>query len=142
MNSVHVNVEKHLRELAEKMSGSVEVGFLEDATYPDGTPVASVAFWNNYGTSVSPPRPFFTDMIEAESPTWGDKVVGLAKTTSFDGAKVLDAMGEDIQGALIQSINDFTTPGNAPSTIKKKGFDKPLIDDAIMVNKTNYRVIK
>lgn len=154
MKSVHIKVEKHLRELAQKMSGTVEVGFLEGATYPDGTPVASVAFWNEYGSihrsmdgdtpvmNVTPARPFFRDMIEAESPTWGGKVEALANAKHFDGTKVLEAMGEDIQGALIQSINDFTTPPNAESTIKKKGFNKPLIDDGIMVNSTGYRVIK
>jgi hypothetical protein len=55
---------------------------------------------------------------------------------------VLALMGEDIQGALIQSINDFTSPPLAQSTIDRKGFDKPLIDEAIMVNSTGYRVIK
>jgi hypothetical protein len=131
----------HLKGLAEKFSGSVNVGFLEGATYPDGTPVAAVAFWNEYGSS-GPPRPFFRSMIEEEKPTWGGKVAKLAKATDYDGAKILALMGEDIQGALIQSINDFTTPGLAQSTIDRKGFDKPLIDEAIMVNSTGYEVNK
>jgi hypothetical protein len=140
--SVAANVERKLKEISSRMSGSVEVGFMEDATYPDGTPVAAVAYWNEFGNGSAPPRPFFRGMIAEESPSWGDKVAALAKSTNNDGTKVLNLMGEDIQGALIQSINDFTTPGLAQSTIDRKGFDKPLIDDAIMVNAPTYRVIK
>jgi hypothetical protein len=140
--SVAANVERKLKEIAARMSGSVEVGFLENATYPDGTPVAAVAFWNEFGNGSAPPRPFFRGMIANESPSWPAKVAALAKSNHDDGAKVLALMGEDIQGALIQSINDFTTPELAESTKKRKGFDKPLIDSSHMVNSTNYRVIK
>jgi len=135
-------VAKTIAARVKKMSGTVEVGFMENATYPDGTPVAAVAFWNNYGTSTSPPRPFFSNMIEEQKPTWGDKVAKLAKATNGDGPKVLALMGEDIQGSLIQSIRDTNDPPNAPYTIKKKGFNKPLIDTSHMINSTSYRVIK
>jgi hypothetical protein len=135
-------VTKHLRALAAKMGGGVvQVGFLEGATYPDGTPVAAVAFWNEYGAS-GQPRPFFRGMIAKESPKWGTKLKGALAATGNDGAKALALMGEDIQGALIQSINDFTSPALAASTIKRKGFDKPLIDSSHMVNSTGYRVVK
>lgn len=138
--SVAAKVESKLKEIASRMSGSVEVGFLE-GNYPDGTPIAAVAFWNEFGAS-GPPRPFFRGMIAKESPLWPDKVASEAKRTNNDGPKVLAAMGLEIQGALIQSIKDFTTPALAQSTIDRKGFDKPLIEDAIMVNHTGYRVIK
>lgn len=130
---------RKLAEIANKMSGSVNVGFMEDATYPDGTPVAAVAFWNEYGAS-GPPRPFFRNMIAKESPTWGPKVATLAVRDDYNGPKILETMGQDIQGALIQSINDLTTPALAESTIKRKGFDKPLIESSHMVNSTDYEV--
>lgn len=139
--SVAEKVERKLKEIAAKMSGSVEVGFLEGATYPDGTPVAAVMYWNEFGAS-GPPRPYFRNMIASESPSWPGKVAVLAKSTHNDGPKILALMGEDIQGALIQSINDFTSPPLAASTIKRKGFDKPLIDTAHAVNSSGYRVVK
>lgn len=139
--SVADNVEKHLKGIAKRMSGHVDIGFLEDATYPDGTPVAAVAFWNEFGNGSAPPRPFFRGMIAAEMPTWSGKVAKLAAAGN-DGPKVLALMGEDIQGALIQSINDLTTPELAESTKLRKGFDKPLIDSSHMVNSTNYKVFK
>jgi hypothetical protein len=134
---------KKLNEIAESMGGgSVSVGFLDGATYPDGTPVAAVAFWNEYGrpSQGQPPRPFFRRMINEESPTWPGKMAKLAEMTDYDGPRVLALMGEDINGALKQSINDFQNPGLAPSTIAAKGFAKPLIDSAVMVNSTGYEV--
>jgi hypothetical protein len=168
-------VAKTIADRVKKMSGHVDVGFMENATYPDGTPVATVAFWNNYGHGgpfPSPPRPFFSDMIAKEKPTWGKKVIALSKIEGMDGDKILALMGEDIQGALIQSIRDLTAPalsrttlilrsrfGNNPQNIK---FDdvlaaqrapasevgatgtqaKPLIWTGHMINSTAYRVIK
>lgn len=132
-----------LKAIAEKMGGgSVSVGFMAGATYPDGTPVAAVAFWNEYGMPAreQPPRPFFRNMIAAESPKWAYKMGKLAKATKYDGAQVLGLMGEDIKGALQQSINDFTTPGLAPSTIAAKGFAKPLIDTGHLLNSVAYEV--
>ena len=139
--SASAKLEAALKGIAAKMSGHVDVGFLEGATYPDGTPVASVAYWDEYGAS-GPPRPFFRGMIASESPSWGTKVAHLAQATHNDGPKVLALMGEDIEGALKQSITSFTDPPNAPSTIKRKGFNKPLIDTSHMVNSTGYKVEK
>ena len=134
-------VSKALEEIARKMGGGeVAVGFMEGATYPDGTPVAAVAFWNEFGKEGQPPRPFFRQMIAAESPGWPKKMAALAKATDYDGDKVLALMGEDIKGALQKSINDFQTPGLAASTIEAKGFAKPLIDTSHMLNSVTYEV--
>lgn len=136
-------VMKALEEIARKMGGGeVSVGFMEGATYPEGTPVAAVAFWNEYGVPShnQPPRPFFRQMIAAESPTWPGKMAKLAKATDYDGDRVLALMGEDIKGALQKSINDLQDPPLAPSTVEAKGFGKPLIDTSHMLNSVSYEV--
>lgn len=142
-----------LTEISERMGdGHVNVGFMEGATYPDGTPVAAVAYWNEYGGPNRPPRPFFRKMIMAESPSWGGKMAKLVKSKNYDGPTVLALMGEDIGGGLVQSINDFTTPALAMSTIlarasgekhgaiKSGTIAKPLIDTAHMLNSVSYQV--
>lgn len=130
-----------LAEIAERMGeGVVNVGFMEGATYPDGTPVAAVAYWNEYGGPNRPPRPFFRKMIMSESPAWAGKMAKLVKSQKYDGHAVLALMGEDIKGALQQSINDFSSPPLADSTIEAKGFAKPLIDTAHMLNSVAYEV--
>ena len=138
-------VTRHLQDLAKKLGGgSVEVGFMEGATYPDGTPVAAVAFWNEFGhegPAPAPPRPFFRSMIAKESSGWATKMASLAKVTNFDGPKVLALLGEDISGALRDSITSLTEPALAPRTIKAKGFAKPLVDTGHMLNSVTYRVM-
>lgn len=134
-------VMKALEDIASRMGGGeVAVGFMEGATYPDGTPVAAVAFWNEFGNSDQPARPFFRQMIAEESPTWPNKMAKLAEATDYDGDKVLALMGEDIKGALQKSINDLQSPPLAQSTIDAKGFAKPLIDTAHMLNSVAYEV--
>ena len=113
-------VMKALEDIARKMGGGeVSVGFMADATYPDGTPVAAVAFWNEYGHAgpfPAPPRPFFRNMIAKESPTWPGKMAKLAKATDYDGPRVLALMGEDIKGALQQSITELVAPELSETT--------------------------
>ncbi len=136
-------VMKALEDIAKRMGGGeVSVGFMEGATYPEGTPVAAVAFWNEYGVPShnQPPRPFFRQMIAAESPTWPGKMAKLAKATDYDGDRVLALMGEDIKGALQKSITDLQAPALAPSTEESKGFSKPLIDTSHMLNSVSYEV--
>lgn len=114
-------VMERLNEIGDGMKSSfVDTGFMEDATYPDGTPVASVANWNEYGHGgkfPAPPRPFFRTMIAKESPTWPAKMAGLAKSTDYDGHAVLELMGEDIVGALQQSITELQGPALSPTTL-------------------------
>lgn len=160
-------VEARLKEYARNIgSGSVSVGFLSGATYPDGTSVAQVAFWNEFGTKGraskippppamaiaagearepqliggAPPRPFFRRMIAKDSPGWADDLGKALIATKGDGAKALALMGEEISGQLKTSINEFTTPPLAPSTIRRKGFSKPLIFSSHMINSVDYRV--
>ncbi len=113
---------EHLRKIAEGMGGGeVSVGFLAGSTYPDGTPVGQVAFWNEFGHGgrfPAPARPFFRTMIRTESGSWPQKMAQLAKATDYDGPRVLALMGEDIKGALQQSINSFSSPALSSTTLR------------------------
>ncbi len=118
----------------------VRVGFLEGATYPDGTSVASVAAWNEFGTSKAPPRPFFRRMIKTNAKGWPDAIASVFKSTGFNAAVTLAKMGELIKGQLQQSIVDLVDPVLAASTIRRKGFSKPLIDTGVMLRSVDYEV--
>lgn len=85
---------------------SVSVGFMSNAKYPDGTPVAMVAAIHNYGAPGAgiPARPFFSNMVADESPNWGPQLGKLLKTGGFDAVTALSQMGELIAGELRQSI--------------------------------------
>ena len=122
----------------------VKVGFMADATYPDGTSVATVAAMNEFGVPShnQPPRPYFRTMISQKSPGWSRAVVDLMKANDMNVPKVLDLEGQGIKGQLQQSIVDLTDPPLAPSTIKAKGFAKPLIDTSVMINSADYEVVE
>lgn len=118
--------------------GSVRAGLLETAIYEDGTPVAQVGFWNEYGTRNIPPRPFMRSVIEQDGQQWAQYLGKLIKTE--DTGKALNVVGAEMAGAITGSILQFTTPPNAPSTIRKKGFNKPLIDTGVMSRSVSWEV--
>ena len=134
-----------LKELADKIgSNSVSVGFLEDATYPTGQSVAEVAAYNEFGTTKSPARPFFGNMVEANKDSWGDALGKLCVALDYDIPKVMGQMGEGIKGQLQQSIIDFNDPPDSDGTIERKqsahGADATLVDTGHMLNSVDYEV--
>jgi hypothetical protein len=137
-------LEAHLKGLAKKLSNakSVKVGFLEGATYPDGTPVAMVAAIQNFGAPAVgiPPRPFFSNMVREKGPNWGKSLSEILKAQKMDAAKSLALTGKGIEGQLHQSIVDTNAPPLAKATIAAKGFDKPLVDTGHMLNSINSEV--
>lgn len=134
---------KYLDDLAKKLeqNGTLRVGFLETETYSEnGLPVAQVAFWNEYGTEFSPLRPFFRSMIEKNKAGWSLAFGNLMNMNNNDVAKVFALMGEGIKDQLTQSIVEFSDPPNAPSTVRRKGFNKPLIETGTMQRATAWDI--
>lgn len=133
-------LERALAQIAARLSrtGTLQVGFLGGKTYPDGTDVASVAFWNEYGTEHSPPRPFFRNGVERYSPGWPEQIAENLRDTEYDTDKTLDRMGHLIVDQIKQSIRDTNSPPLAESTVRRKGFDKPLIDTGVMIDSVAF----
>ena len=143
-------LQRHLNHIALQLgSGAgVRVGFLADATYPadaakKGAPlhVAQVAFWDEFGTSRAPMRPFIRNMIASKSPRWGYALGQQLRATDYDSEAALARMGEGIKDQMVKSIVDFKDPPNAAYTIAKKGFNKPLIDTGVMQRSVDYQVV-
>ena len=121
------------------MNASVRVGVLENATYPDGTPVAMVAFWNEYGTRTSPVRAFFRTTVSENKKNWVLSVQNLMKMHN-DPKRVMGLIGVHMQEQIVQSINTWSDPPNSAYTIAKKGFDKPLVERGIMMRSIKSEV--
>jgi hypothetical protein len=133
-------LKKALAKISGKSKGSVNVGFLAGATYPDGASVAQVAFWNEYGTTTAPSRPFFRTMIAKESPGWGVLMMKAMKHYGYDGQVTMQFMGVKLSEELQQSIVSWQDPPNAPATVRMKGFNKPLIHTSHMQNSVDFEV--
>lgn len=129
--------ESVLAEIGAKAGNAetVKVGFLAGATYPDGKPVALIAAIHNYGK-----WPFFSNMVQAKSPEWGPATGELLKANGYDAARTLAMVGEAVTGQLRQAIVDTWAPPLAESTIRRKGFDKPLVETGHMLNSADYEV--
>lgn len=136
--------EAAMRDLARRLDRPevLRVGFLEGAKYPDGTPVALVAAVQNYGSGKLgiPPRPFFTNMVADKSASWPAAIEANLVATHYDVDLTLELVGQGIAGQLRRSIIDTNAPPLAPSTIARKGFDKPLIHTSHMLNSVDYEV--
>ncbi len=135
-------LESYLLELGKKLSSSkaVDVGFFDGATYPDGTSVPAVAFWNEFGTINAPARPFFRTMIATKSGGWPEMISKALQHSEFNSQKALGLVGLAIEDELRQSITEWQDPPNAPATIKYKGFNKPLTHTGHMKDSVSSEV--
>ena len=128
--------ESVLRGIGKRIGNGahVNVGFPERATYPDGTSLPLVAAINEFGAPSrgQPPRPFMRNTVRKHGKDWPKAAANLLKANNYDTAKTLALVGEGIKGQMQQSIQDLISPPLAPSTIRRKGHSKPLIDSGFM----------
>lgn len=134
--------QKALAKIAAQLGNpaTLRVGFLEGATAPNGQSIPFRAAMNEFGHGNVPPRPFFRNMVAAKSEEWPDGIALQLKLTGYDTSLTLMRTGEAIKGQLQESILDLWEPPLAPSTIRKKGFDKPLIEHGDMLNAVSFDV--
>lgn len=123
----------------------LRVGFLENAKYPDGTPVAMVAAIQDFGAPRAkiPPRPFFRNMIADKQHEWPGAVAGLLRTNGFDTQAALDQAGFAIGGQLQESIIQTNSPPLSPTTLmlrKMKSQDQSLVVTGKTVGEARARV--
>jgi hypothetical protein len=138
-------LERRLERLARLVArpATLSVGFLENATYPDGKKVAMIAAIQEYGAPSRriPPRPFFRNMVAAKSGEWPRALAGLLRANNMDAVRALNIAGQAIAGQLRQSIVDTNSPPLSPVTIARKGFSKPLVDTGHMLNSVDHEVV-
>lgn len=100
--------------------GSVKAGVLSDATYADELNVATVAFWNEYGTRSAPPRPFMRNAIAENKDKWREILLSLLKANEYDIKQVLTMLGEEMAGDIRQSLLSGAFEANTDATLLLK----------------------
>lgn len=140
-------LEARLKEISAKVSkaGTLRVGFLEGATYPDGTSVPMVAAIQEFGAPKAgiPPRPFFRTMIAEKADTWADALGRNLVAQDYDTHKALEAVGMGIEGQLQESIIKIVAPALSPVTLmlrKMRSEDQALIVTGKTVGEAAARV--
>ena len=95
-----------------------------------------VAMWNELGTATAPSRPFLRQSIDNNKDKINTfcqaqlKALLSGRTTAEE---VLRKTAVFMKGLVQETIKDGDFQANAPSTVKKKGSDKPLIDTGHMI---------
>lgn len=108
----------------------VTVGIHESADRPVGAnmTMAELGAVQNFGTEDGhiPARPWLIPGVESGSKEYIETIAeGI--DAGLPPEKILDQVGNIAAGYVQQFITDLKEPKNADSTIKKKGFDNPLI---------------
>ena len=122
----------------KKQNGSIKVGFFKEDKYPDGKSVAEVAAFNEFGGLYTPPRPFMRDTSKKFTRKWIKAVRDLLPV-NMDGKETLGLLGDEMVEDMQFIISTYMTPPNAPSTIKRKGRNDPLVDTKHMMNSVKWK---
>ncbi|MDS7935664.1 hypothetical protein RMB03_17415 [Acinetobacter sp. V91_7] len=69
------------------------------------------------------------------------KSIGDMVTKTRDIHRSLALLGEQIKGDMTETILTYTDPPNAPSTVKRKGFNAPLRDTSRLSRSISYEVL-
>lgn len=142
-------LDSYLRQAKSARIRSVrglEVGFFRSAQYPDGTPVAAVAAWNELGTERNgqqqvPERPFFRGAIRDIRREMMPVLAAVIPDTLEFNRRAAGTLGAFMRGKIQRSITSLREPPNAPATIERKGGkSNPLIDTGVMRRAVNWRV--
>ena len=137
--------ERVFAQIEELKQNQVFVGFQAGQVADDrGVDMAQIAMFNELGTSTAPARPFLRDSVDENEDVIRDQCGKELKklTTGATAETVLKRVGALGVRLVQEKIVSGSFKPNAPSTIRKKGSDKPLIDTGRMRQSVKYVVKK
>lgn len=110
-----------------------------------GIPIPLIAAWQEEGTLHIPRRPFIRlgFIKEIVSSNLLDKYIPLVDNIAKGGmtwSQLNSSMSKDLQDLMQKQIIQWKSPRNRPSTIRKKGFDDPLIETGKMFDSVEVRL--
>lgn len=132
-------------EMEKLRSKRVFIGFQAGKVIDDcGVDMAQIAMFNELGTSIAPARPFLRQTVDENlddiKAFGGEKIQDIAEGGTAEG--VLKQLGVYGKGLVQEQIKNGTFEPNAPSTIRRKKSDKPLIDTGKMRQSVNFVIKK
>lgn len=136
---------KFMAELEWLGNRDIYVGYIKgEHSYPDGTDVADVAIYNEFGTSRIPARPFLEQTFRKHKDEYiqsAEEVYG-AFVKRKDFKSELKKFGEKCKQDVRDEIDEGDFTPNAPSTIARKGFNHPLYETGLLKSSVVYRTKK
>lgn len=125
-----------IKKLKQALSTNVhgaKAGYLandkgEEPYEGDNPPtLEEVALWNEFGTETIPARPFLSRAQKSANARCA-KLVKARMDENADIEQIAKEIGIVLQDEIQQQITKGNFVPNAPSTIKRKGSSRPLID--------------
>lgn len=106
--------------------------------------MAQIAMWNELGTSTAPSRPFLRKSVDENADPINAMCAQQLKSITAGGTaeQSLKQIGVFGVGLVQEKIESGSYEPNAPSTIRKKKSDKPLIDTGKMRQSVKYVIRK
>jgi len=130
-----------------KKKPHVAVGVLGENSSGEDFGLVEYATANEFGTEANgghvPERSFIRSTMDEmdgklKKEMADEKINIIIGKTSI--AKALGTFGEKITSAIKKKITDIQDPPNAPSTVKRKGSDNPLIDTGRMRQSIAWKI--
>lgn len=143
VRDIDLGWDKFKREIKQAGKASAKIGVLQGAkAYPEGTSQAEVAFYNEFGTSKIPARPFLRPTADSNRKKYTVGLAKVLKNLPRDATikQALEKVAMIAQADVRATITKLRTPPNAPSTIAQKGSSNPLIDTGAMRRSIDYEV--
>ena len=122
---------------------------VKPAKYEDGTSLADVMTWNHYGTETIPPRPVLR--IAAENVMSNNEEIKKALKAYFQNILVNPRDAKQLEKEMLRKIgvqvikeakriidSGNELQENAPSTVRQKGFNKPLYETGLLLKNLGY----
>jgi len=133
------------QQIRELKKLEVRVGYQQGRDVSKkGVDLAEIAMWNELGTVNSPPRPFLRQSVDSNASmitAMCKSQLQLLASKKTDARGVLNQLGIMQRGFIQKTIKEGEFEPNAPSTIRKKHSDKPLIASGYMRQFVNYVIV-
>lgn len=142
--------DKFLKGLVKRLGGDTDilVGVPKNAEPyskkgSSTIPVATVAAMHEFGTGGQEERSFLRSSFDEHQKKYIKMAQKLVKKVVEKGGtieKVAALIGQEAEFDVVDKINAISTPGNADSTIARKGFDNPLIETGKLKQSIRFEV--
>lgn len=135
-----------LRAVFDQNGTRLEAGVFgnKGETYDNGVTTTDIGEWAESGTKTMPARPWLSGWLDEN---WELVIFRLRMEMSRvvrgqqTKNQALSRVGRMIRDGIRERILAKIPPPNAPATIKKKGFDHPLLETGRFLKAITYRIL-
>jgi hypothetical protein len=122
---------------------SVLVGVIDQtAKYATGTGIEEAALRNINGTVKIPARNWIEGFLQSHGKKYTSLLKKMARSIiskKVTSTSALAEIGRKAQSDMRKLIVDWSEPPNAPTTVKRKGFNDPLVHTKVLQKEIKWK---